>query len=55
MTLSQDELDHSTYEFLSELMKQQIECTHESEGILAQVSTYSKIDGLLWHLDKQLG
>ena len=54
MALSQDEQDHATYEFLSELMKQQIECTHESEGMLAEVCAYSKVEGLLWHLDKQL-
>ncbi len=55
MTLAQEENDHATYEFLLEFMKQQIDCTHESEDILAQVTAYSKFDGLLWHLDAKLG
>mmetsp|Transcript_28690 Transcript_28690/g.47041 ORF Transcript_28690/g.47041 Transcript_28690/m.47041 type:complete len:178 (-) Transcript_28690:61-594(-) len=54
MTLSQTEQDHATYQFLLEFMKQQIECTHESEDLLAKVRAYSGFEGLLWHLDKML-
>eukprot|EP01083_Nonionella_stella_P109370 318851_1 len=54
MTLSQQEADHATYEFLLHMIKEQREATNDTEDVLVKARAYGAFDGLLWHLDKML-
>lgn len=54
-TFVQNENDNATYLFVSDMLRNQLKECDEMQETYAKVKSYTAMEGLLWHLDEQLG